>query len=246
MKSDRLGHSSSSRGGLSGPNDDSSVVSLKALVAKAAPGLSAARAPSSEDSGVIDLKKLMANAPPASDALPPVLAPSEEGLFSEAGLFDMPENTLVPHVAPVSGESNDAPAMQTAGRAKWLVAAMFVALAVVGTKGILHARTPQVAQLQRGVAAAMPATTSEPNKFVETPRPVETAPAVAVEVPATKATAPVEATTTRRTRKVATSRDQPRQEATTVKSKVDAPQPPPPAACDLMCEIARAAARKKK
>lgn len=239
MKSERLGHSSSSRGGLSGPNDDSSVVSLKALVAEAEPTLSAARATSLEDSGLIDLKKLMANAP-SSDALPPVLAPSE------AGLFDVPEITLTSHVAGVADAANEALAKDSVGWAKWLGAVTLVVLAGVGTLSILHARKAHVSDIRSGVVAAAPVTPTAPNEFVEAHPPLEAAPAVpsvppTVKEAATETQAP--ATTNRRSRKAAVqtpSRDQARQEPTT--PKVHQPSPAP---CDLMCEIQRAARKKQ-
>ncbi len=234
MKSERLGHSSSSRGGLSGTNDDSSLVSLKALVAKADPTLCAARATTLEDSGLIDLKALMASAPPSSDALPPVLAPSE------AGLFDVPEIKLAPHEAAVSDASNEASAKASPAWAKWFGAATLVTLAAVGAMGFLHVRTARVANLQNRVAAAVPVVPIETNRFVEEPRPVETAPVVTNAVP-TAAQAPAPTTTTHRSRRAAVQtapRNQVQQEPTT--PKVEDKQPPP-AACDLMCEIQRAA-----
>jgi hypothetical protein len=234
MKSERLGHSSSSRRGLSGSNDDSSVVSLKELVANAGPASSVARATTLEDSGLIDLKKLMANAPPSSDALPPVLAPSE------AGLFDLQEMTLAPHVAAVSDASNEAPTKASVGWAKWFGAAIVGTLVVVGTLGILHARTAHVPEQQIRVAAAMPATPIATNRFVEEPRPAETPPVVTTAAP-TETKAPAIATTTQRSPKTAVqtpSRTRTQQE--TPPPKVE-PAPPPPAACDLMCEIQRAA-----
>lgn len=245
MKSDRLGHASPSGNGLSGRNADSSIVSLKALVAQADPSHAAVRPPAVDDSGIIDLKALMANAPPSSDALPPVLAPNE------AGLFDVPENTPLPHVVQIASLSDRAAENPSSRRGKWLAAAMLVLIAAVGTAGVLQARKPRVAQLQNGVAAAVPVMTSEPNKVVEVPRPMQNAPVVANVAPAPTETKSTD-TTTRRTRKAASnspSRERAPQEPppVTPKAEEEAPAPAPAAApCDLRCEIERAARRSTK
>lgn len=241
MKSERLGHSLSSRSSLSGSNDDSSVVSLKALVAKADPTLGAARSTTSEDSGLIDLKKLMASAPPASEALPTVLAPSE------AGLFDVPEITLMPHVAVVLDASNEASAPTSHRWAKWAGAAALVTVVAVGLMGILHSQKADVSAVQSSAAAAAPVAPIETNRFVEEPRPVETAPVpVVANVAPVETAAPPPKTTTQPSRKAAVqtpSRNQAQQETTP--RKVESTQPPPPP-CDLMCEIQRAAKKKKQ
>lgn len=240
MKSDRLGHSSSSGNRLSGSNDDSSVVSLKALVAKVDSSASTPRATSFEDSGLIDLKKLMANAPaPSSDALPPVLAPNE------AGLFAVPEPTLTP---PVHGDlslSGDAPKNGSRGHAKWLVAAMVTMIAVVGTIGILQARTSPVAQTERATSPAVQPPPSEPQRFVEAkPAPEAVAPVVAAEPE--KVEAQASATSTHPGRKAAistASRERVRRETPTVKAKPEE-TPKSSTPCDLMCEMRRAASNK--
>ncbi len=234
MNSERLGHSSSSRGSLSGPTDENSVVSLKALAARATPKLSSARASLLEDSGMIDLKKLMANAAPSSNALPSVFAPSD------AGLFAVPEVTFVPHVAAVSGVS----AKDSVGWAKWLGAATLVVLAGLGTLGILQARKAHVSDRQSGVSVAAAVATTEKLGFVEAPRPIDTAHEVTHVAPTAKET-PAPVATAYRTRKAVVPtppRNQAQQEATPP-PEVEAQQPPP-APCDLMCEIERAAHKK--
>jgi len=240
MKSDRLGHASPSKGGLSGQNDDSSVVSLKALVAKADPTLSATRAPSVDDSGIIDLKKLMASAPPSSDALPPVLAPSE------AGLFAVPENTPLPHVMQTPGLTEDATENPSSRRGTVLVSAMLMMGAAIVLAGALYLKASRVAPAQRGVAAAVPVQTSEPRPFVEAPRPMETAPAMANVAPTPKETKAGDVAP-RRGRQAAVkrpSRERAQQEST---PQTRAGQKPAASeSCDLMCEIERRARKTKK
>jgi hypothetical protein len=246
MSSDRLGHSSPSSSlgdGLSRPNDDSSVVSLKALVAKADAKVATSRPATTEDSGLIDLKSLLASAPPpSSDALPPVLQPTA------AGLFDVPEATLNPYVAPAPGLASETPAPASSSAAKWFVAASALALAVVGTMGVLQMRANHAKSEAAISAAAIAAAPVEAARPVETAVPVEPkAPEVAntaVEV------APQPATTQPRINRQATAHSVPRdnthreQPATTAK-----PTPteviPPAGPCDLMCEIQRAAKKKK-
>jgi hypothetical protein len=235
MNNSRLGQSSSPRPGLSGLNDDSSVVSLKSLVARSNPTLSTVQNTSSDDSGLIDLKKLMANAPPSSDALPPVLAPTE------AGLFAMPEATPLPLAADASNASKQAQSHQSHARAKWLAAATFVVLAAAGTLGFLHTRTVPVADVQSGVAAPGAIAEREPNKFVETPQALEPASNIVEVVPSASEThAPV--SKTRQSGQLA-SRNQTRPDATTTSNK-STTKLPPPAPCDLMCEMRRAAKKK--
>lgn len=247
MKSDRLGHASPSRGGLSGQNDDSSVVSLKALVARADPSVAAAPSDTVDDSGLIDLKKLMASASPPSDALPPVLAPSE------AGLFDVPENTPLPHVMQTDSLSESAAENPSRRRGTWIAAGMLVMVAAIGIGAVggLYVRKSRTAQLQSGVAAAVPVMTSEPSKFVEAPRPIETAPVVADVAPAPTETKAVDKTPrrSRQTAGNAARRERARQDPKPVTTKAEEKAPviaPAPSPCDLKCEIERAARRSSK
>ena len=244
MKSARLGQSSVSRSGLSGSNDDSSVVSLKALVAKVEPQSSAARTASFDDSGLIDLKKLMADASSSSRALPPVLAPSE------AGLFAIPEPTLAPHVATTVSLSEETAENKSAGRGKWLAAAgVFVILAVAGTFGVLRSQTPATASSESTTTPVIEAATASHS-------PVETAPVAAV-VDTTPAPT-IAATTTPETRKDTTqprptrqasvnaaARDRAGHESPAVVKTKPEEKPATSPACDLRCEIERAAKKQK-
>lgn len=251
MKSDRHDHASPSSNGLSGANDDSSIVSLKALVAKANSSQPATQLPAVDDSGFIDLKQLMAraNATSSSDALPPVLAPNE------AGLFDVPEHTPLPQVMQVPSLPEGAAENPSSARGKWIVAGMLVTAVAIGALGGLHVRRSRVAPAQSSVAApaAVPAVTSEPSKFVEAPRPVETAPVVTHVAPAPIETKAAETkagrTTTHRSRQAAgnsRARERTRQAPTPALPKAEDKAPAPaPAACDLKCEIERAARRIK-
>jgi len=244
MRTDRLGHSSpstSSRDGLSGSNDDSSVVSLKALVAKADAKAAASRPASTEDSGLIDLKSLLASAPPpSSDALPPVLQPQA------AGLFDVPEATLNPYVSAAPGSASETPAPASSGPAKWFVAIAALVFVVVGTVGAIQMRTSRVDSAPANAPAAIP------QAPIETPQPEQPVVAAAPKTPeianAAPEVAPQPVATQTRTNRQSTAnsvpRDNIRREATTVKSK-PAEVTPPPSACDLMCEIQRAAKKKK-
>lgn len=251
MRSDRLGHSSPSSSlgdGLSRPNDDSSVVSLEALVAKADAKVATSRPATTEDSGLIDLKSLLASAPPpSSDVLPPVLQPTA------AGLFDVSEATLHPHVAPAPGSASETSAPASSSRAaKWFVAASALAL-VVGTIGVLQTRANRADSAEAISAAAIPAAPVEAARPVEAAVPVEleapeVAPAAQEIAPPPATTQP--ATTQPRINRQPTANSVPRdntrreQPATTAK-----PKPteviPPAGPCDLMCEIQRAAKKTK-
>lgn len=240
MNSDRLGQSSSSRGGLSGSNEDSSVVSLKALVAKASPQKSAAPAATFDDSGLIDLNKLkaMENAAAASGALSPVLA------ANEAGLFAMPERTLTPQVAAAPSLSEDTQANPTAGRGKWLVVGAVAALlAIVGTFGAVYMQSSSPAQSESTVA---PATETTETRAAETSPRVEPTPAVTA-APAPTTESRPEATQARPNRQAAIStatQNRAGREVPVVQNKPEQ-KPAPSTPCDLRCEIERAAKKKK-
>ncbi|MBK9265615.1 MAG: hypothetical protein IPM54_38230 [Polyangiaceae bacterium] len=247
MKSDRLDQPSSSMGGLSGRNDDhAGMLSLKTLAAKVEPAAST-RETTLEDSGVIDLKKLMANAEPV-DLFPPVLNPAD------AGLFAVPEITLVPQVVGTQNQANDAQAKATGGRGKWVAAASLMAVAAVGTLIGLHARgleaqSKSVPQLQNGVAAAARTVSPEPRERAEAPRPQPTPQSVATALPspaqpkAVQARAPAP----QKIRRAVTNpplRDRARKAEPAAEPKPEVKQPPPEP-CDLMCEIRRRATKKK-
>lgn len=252
MKSERLGHSSpsSSKGdGLSRPNDDSAVVSLKALVAKADAKATANRAPSTEDSGLIDLKSLLASAPPpSSDALPAVLQPPA------AGLFDVPEATLNPYVAAAPGLARETPAPGTSRAAKWFVAASALALAVVGTIGVFHARTDQVVATQTSSVASPASPAIDPGAPSEAAKPVEAAvpiepkaPEVANALPeATPQPVATQPRINRQTTANSTTRDNTRREQASTTAKPKAAEAASAAGtCDLMCEMKRTVTKKK-
>lgn len=236
MKSDRLGPSSTSAVGLSKSNDDSSVVSLKALVSRTDPTLSARRAATTDDSGLIDLKKLMATAPPSSDALPPVLAPQE------AGLFAVPEPALAPTPVASSSLANETTAPSTS-RAKWFAAASVAIMLIVGGVAIVQKREaspPQVAQ----AGIVLPSNESAAPKFVEAKQPVQVqAP------PETKPPAPVDTRVSgspqvgRQAAVTSTSRERGGRDAPVTKRPVE--EKAPAQACDLMCEMERAAKKRK-
>jgi hypothetical protein len=242
MGSDRLGQSSPSRDGLSKSNDDSSVVSLKALVAKADPNVSSGRARSGEDSGLIDLRQLMASAPPpSSDALPPVLAPSE------AGLFAVPEATFPPQVAAANGLASETPSSTSSTSAKWFVAGAALSFVAVIMVGVLQYRTNRADSSQSNVASVVPASPVEANQPLETAAPIlPKAPEEAVAAPT--AEAPPVAIQPRTARPIAiprVARNSAPKETSTAEHKPDE-KIPPPSPCDLMCEIQRAAQKKAK
>jgi hypothetical protein len=241
MKSDRRSQPSSAGGSLSRPNDDNSVMfSLKTLAAKAEPTVSASQPASMDDSGLIDLKKLMANAG-ASDQLPPVLFPDE------AGLFALPEETLAPQVVTAPDESADVQGKAMRGRGKWLAAILMTVSAGAGM-GVLHTRSKDVPQLEARVAAAAERAASEQRKFVAAPPGQDTSPSVANVVPTPEDTTAkvVEPVATFRGRRAVVSppsRDRSKQDVP-AKTKTETKQPPPEP-CDLMCEIERAARKKR-
>jgi hypothetical protein len=236
MKSDRLGPSSTSAVGLSKSNDDSSVVSLKALVSRTDPTLSARRAATTEDSGLIDLKKLMATAPPSSDALPPVLAPQE------AGLFAVPAPNAMPAPVPSSSLADETAAPSTS-RAKWFAVVSVAIMLIVGGVAIVQKREPSPPQVaQAGIV--LPSNESVSPKFVEAKQPVEAQPR-----PETKPPAPVDTRASgspqvsRQAAVTATSRERAGRDAPVTKRPVE--EKAPAQACDLMCEMERAAKKRK-
>lgn len=236
MKSDRVGPSSTP--GLSRTNDDSSVVSLKALVSKADPTLSARRAPTSEDSGLIDLKKLMATAPPSSDALPPVLAPQE------AGLFAMPEPIAAPQPVDSSSLSADASTSSTS-RVKWFAAAAVGIVLVVGVGVVAQKRGQSSTATAHNSNIALPSNEMLQPKFVEAKPPVEVPAAAEPKAPVVAETR-VNASPPQASRQAAvtsTSRERASREAPVAKRPTEEKAPSSP--CDLMCEMERAAKKKK-
>lgn len=236
MKSDRLGPSSTSAAGLSKSNDDSSVVSLKALVSRTDPTLSARRAATTDDSGLIDLKKLMATAPPSSDALPPVLAPQE------AGLFAVPEPTAQP--APVASSSlADETAAPSTSRTKWFAAVSVAIMLIVGGVAIVQKREPSPPLVaQAGIV--LPSNESAAPKFVEAKQPVEVQ-----AQPETKPPTPVDTRASgspqvgRQAAVTSTSRERAGRDAPVTKRPAE--EKAPAQACDLMCEMERAAKKRK-
>lgn len=246
MRSDRLGHSSPSstssavKDGLSGSNDDSSVVSLEALVAKADAKAASSR-PTTEDSGLIDLKSLMASAsPPSSDSLPPVLEPSA------AGLFDVPEPTLNPYVSEAPSLASETPAPAPSRAAKWFVVASAVVFAIVGTIGVLHARTNRATAEQANSPAVTPAAQIEAQQAEPAAIPVAPkAPEIANVAPEVAPQAvPAQTPKSGQSTAISKPRDSNQPKATPEKAK-SAEVAPPAGACDLMCEIQRAAKKKK-
>lgn len=251
MRSDRFGHSSpsssssssSTRDGLSRTNDDSSVVSLKALVAKADAKVAVSRPATTEDSGLIDLKSLLASAPqPKSDALPPVLQPPA------AGLFDVPPMPIQPHVGASAGSAGETPAPRSSRAAKMFVAASALALVVVGAVGVVQMQANQARTEEAASAAAIP------EAPVEAARPVEAASAAEVQAPevanpAGESAPPTEATQPRVNRQATVNsvpHENTRREQPVATAKPKSPEAAPPAGpCDLMCEIQRAAKKKK-
>ncbi len=244
MKSDRLGQSSSSRSGLSGSNDDSSVVSLKALVAKVEPQSPATRSATFDDSGLIDLKKLMAEAPPPSSrALPPVLAPSE------AGLFAIPEPTLSPHLATTMSLPEDATTNKFGGRSKWLaVAGVTTMLAIAATVGVMRSQAPAAQQDANTTPVMEAANASQPPADPTLTAPVVPAVPAATAAPPTTPEPRTDATQARPNRQASVNnptRDRgTRESPAVVKNKVE-DKSVTAAACDLRCEIERAAKKQK-
>jgi hypothetical protein len=247
MKSDRLGQPSTPRAGLSGRNDDpSSMISLKTLAARVESTAPAAREPQLDDSGMIDLKKLMAKASNAAPS-PEPLAP---GLCPDGGLFALPEQTLTPQVMAAEMQSNEAQPTAIGGKGKWLAGAIVMTMATAGVMVALHARSKQVPQVQTAVAAAARAAAAEPRQFVEAPKAQEPPQSAAiappkVDEPKAGGAPPVVAQRNRRVVKSPAQQDPTRQDAATGKPKTEV-KPPPSEPCDLMCEIQRAAARKKQ
>lgn len=241
MKSDHVGGASTSTGSLSRQNDDSSVVSLKALVAKAETKSSPTRSSSFDDSGLIDLKKLMAQAPPSSDALPPVLAPSEAGLF-DVPKAPLPASVATPSLPPSSKENH------TSSRAAWIAAAAAVMATLVSGAFMLHrALEPDAAQVRSGMPAAAPTAANEATKPVDVVAPTATTPAVARTESTETPAKPAETASSpgRRAALQSPSRERTRQEASSTKNPAP-DKPAPAAACDLMCQMQRAANGPKK
>ena len=233
MKSDRPGQPFSTNC-LSGRNDDNSAMfSLKTLAAKVDPTASSTRQTSLEDSGVIDLKKLLANT-----ARVDVAAPVSSS--ADAGLFALPESTLVPQMMETPSPSNDRQARATGGHGRWFAAAMLIVATGAGTMIALHARSlhaqsASVLRLQSGVAAAARAAGSV--ALVEAHAP----PAESV-VPKADETKAADGLSPQRSRRSVVDRS--RKTAPAVKQRTEVKQPASEP-CDLLCEIRRRAQRKK-
>lgn len=243
MKSDRRPLPPPPGSRLSGPTDDSSAMfSLKTLAAKVESTATATQAATTvDDSGLIDLRKLMASAE-ATANLPPVLAPEAAYPFGPPE-----ETTLLPQVFETQAVVVETNTVHN--RKKWIAigAAMVVStLITVGVMQVSRREPSQLATSPTQAASPVPAAQAEPSKFVETvPSPVveEKTPPASVNTVATSAAAPVRA---QRAVPVAPRRDRSTSTAPTPTNKAEVKKPPPSAPCDLMCEIQRAAQRKKQ
>ena len=247
MKSDRRVLPLPPESGLSGPNDDNVMFSLKAFAAKAEPTVPATQgAATVDDSGVIDLKKLMANAGPFED-MPPILSPLE------AYPFGAPEEaTLVPQAF---GTAKPAEANPRGKNVKWLAMSFVLVTSAIVTVGVLQMRSAQNAPapetMRMGQAAAAVDTKTLPSRPVEIVAPPTNSLVVKENTAATTAKdQPPAATALPRAQRPFANppnRERARQTTSVPKGKTEAaptPSAPPAEPCDLRCEIDRRMKKK--